>query len=93
MTELIPEDQLDEMLREYDPEDLMDHIDQVSETISDFTDDTRAGNLVYAQKHVIQKAVDLLREEYEDAEEYGEREAEMIATAIILSKETENEVW
>jgi len=93
MRELIPENQLDELLREYDPEELKDHLDQVSETISDFTDDTRAGNLVYAQKHVIQKAVDLLREEYEDAEEYGEHEAEMIATAIILSKETENEVW
>lgn len=93
MTELIPEDQLDELLEEHDPEDLKDHLDQVSETISDFTDDTRAGNLVYAQKHVLQKAVDLLREEYEDADEYGEHEAEMIATAIILSKETENEVW
>lgn len=93
MTELIPEDQLDELLEEHDLEDLKDHLDQVSETISDFTDDTRAGNLVYAQKHVLQKAVDLLREEYENADEYGEHEAEMIATAIILSKETENEVW
>lgn len=76
-----------------DPEDISEHLSDVGDHISDMTDETRAGNLIYAQQHVLQRAVDLLRELYDEQDELDDRAAEMMAVAIILDKETENEVW
>lgn len=76
-----------------DPDDITEHLSDVSDHISDMTEDTRAGNLVYAQQHVLQRAVDLLRELYDEQEKLDDRAAEMIAVAILLDTESDNEVW
>lgn len=85
---------VEEALREgQDPEEIVDHIGDVGDKIAELTEDIRTGNLVYAQGHVLERAVELLRETYEEADEKGEREAEMMAVAIILDSEAEETVW
>lgn len=73
-------------------EEVLGHMDQVSEQVQEFTDGTRTGNIVYAQSHVLEKASQLLREYYSEQDLKGEREAEAMATAIILESEAEEEV-
>lgn len=76
-----------------DPEEIVAHMDDVGEYVSELTEEVRTGNVVYAQSHVLQRAVELLREAYDEAEHPGEREAEMMAVAIILDREAEETVW
>lgn len=93
-TQLLTDQQVETLIQECGERDLVDHMEYINDTISDFIDNTRHGNIVYAQRHVLEKAVELLREEYDDADHYGEHEAEMMATAIILETEIENGgVW
>jgi len=76
-----------------DPETLTDHLGEVSNVIEELTEGTRTGNVCYAQSHVLQRASNVLREVYEEAEVKGEREAEIMALAIILDSEAEEEVF
>ena len=72
-----------------DPDDLINHIDRVGEVISELETETSAHNMCYAQSHVLERASELLREAYNDSRDYGDREAEMMAVAIVLSQEAE----
>lgn len=78
---------------EHSAAEMIEHIEEVSDVIARFTEMTGTGNLVYAQSHVLRKAVELLRKEYDDADEYGRHEAEMIATAVILEQEAKENVY
>lgn len=92
-----PEDSLNDLVRQVEQGEVSadfvrGHMSQIAEQIEEFTDDTRTGNMVYAQSHVLELAAHLLREYYSEQEVMGKREAEAMATAIILESEAEEEV-
>lgn len=74
-------------------EELINHLDDISDIIDDLTADTREGNVCYAQSHVLQRTADLLRELHKNADDLGDREAEIMALAIILDSEADETVY
>lgn len=72
---------------------MIEHLEDVSDTMAEITEDIHTGNLVYSQSHVLKRVSEILRELHLEADEYGEREAEMMALAILLHRESEEDIW
>jgi len=72
---------------EIDPELVSKQLSLMGEKIEESTEETSVHNLCYAQAHDLERASELLLELYAEQNEYGEREAEMLALALALERQ------
>lgn len=79
----VKEEDIDDMTQE-EAEQLLVHLQHLNEMLDRFTDEARFINMKTFNEAVVDKAAELLAQEYVEAEEYGEREAEIAAVVMCL---------
>jgi hypothetical protein len=72
-----------------DPDEIINHMDAIGETINQFDNDVDATEMVVVQAALLERASELLREVYGDKREYGVDEAELMAVAILLHQQSQ----
>lgn len=87
--EVLEGDWIEQAIKDIGEDELTRHLEDMNKQLDEFTEKTSAHNIVYGQEGPMKKAVELLLKEYAESDEYGEHEAEMLATAIILQREIE----
>jgi hypothetical protein len=70
-----------------DPDEVINHMDAIGETINRLDDEVDAAEMVVVQASLLERASDLLREVYGDKRDYGVDEAELMAVAILLHQQ------